>query len=223
MKNLLIVLILHLLPLYTFSQEYVATLNQNLDSANLTSNDSIIATVYKGEKFIVFKPDYDATFWNTWTKDGICGSINKNSIKILPEEKVFKMNTDTTSLFKLSCSNWCNDNFKYYEINYCDLVKKAAKGDETAFLKILTIYDILETATAETNPEITWQIFNLWKDENFNLFLLTQKKEDQIKIAEYLVYYPVSYPITDFEYYYSTFYPKTWNTIIGLIEIKKKN
>lgn len=195
---------------------------EELDSANLTINDSIVGTVYENEKFITFKHDYESTHWPVWTENGNFGSINKELIIILQNEKVFKMNTDTASLFKIGCSDWCIDNFKYYDVNYCELIKKAAKGDENAFLKILTIYDVLDASAAETNPEITWQIFNLWKDETFNNFLLNQTSENQIAIAKYLVYYPVSYPITDFEYYYSTYYPQTWQTIFGLIEIKKK-
>jgi len=222
MKNFLILLILHLFSLNAFSQEFVATLNQEFDSANLTINDSILATVYQNEKFIIFKPSYEATYWHAWTKDGIFGSINKNSIKILPKEKVFKMTTDTSSLLNTACGVWCTDNFKTLGIDYCNLVKRAAKGNNQAFLEILTHYSNLNGGSAVANKEITWQIFNLWDDKIFNQFLLEQTKNNQVIIAEYLVYYPVSYPITDFEYYYSTYYPLTWQTITGLIDINMK-
>ncbi|MFB6320824.1 hypothetical protein [Saccharicrinis sp. FJH54] len=222
MRTILIITYLSILTTIVFSQESVAVLAKGLDSINLILNDSIVGRVMKNEKFITFKPEYESDLWQIWTRKGENGFTDRGNIILLQNEKIFKLNTDTVTLFQIACSNYNLDNFNYYGIdNYCNLVKQAANINEQAFLRILELNNIVDGGAAEINNQIAWNIFNIWSDSEFNDFLTKQDYETQLMISRFLVYTQGAYPITNTKFYYSEYYPKTWNTINSLIEIKK--
>jgi hypothetical protein len=218
MRHLYLIFLIACFSRNANSQAFVAKLKNGIDCENITINDSIIGNVYKNERFITFKHDFDETYWPIWTKSGNFGSLNKKYFDLLPNEKVFKMATDTSSLFRLACSVHTMDNFNSIGINYCALVKEAVNGNEKSFLLLFTLNDNLDGAAAETHPYIMWQIFNMWSDHKFNLLLLKQSKSNLISMVNFLKSPVFTFPITDVKYYYTTFYPETWNTIKDFIK-----
>ena len=220
MKQLYMILLITCFSLNANSQTFVAKLKSGIDSADITVNDSILGKVHKNELFITFKNDFDETYWPIWTKTGNFGSLDKEYFDLLPGENVFKMDTDTGRLFGIACSIHNIDNFKSIAKNYCVLVKEAVSGDESSMLSLFLIYNTMDGAAAETHPEVMWQTFNTWSDHKFNLFLLKQSKSNLNSIANFLVNTSFTFPITDARYYYTSYYPETWNTIKDFIQIK---
>jgi hypothetical protein len=220
MRLIFAILLLSIMSLDAYSQVFVGKLIEGLDSADLIMNDSVIGRIYKDERFITYKSDYDETYWSVWTKQDVFGALDKKYFTLLPNEKLFRIKTDTNRLFRTACGVHDMDNFRQFNIDYCTLVKKAVRGDETSLLKVLTMYKILYAAPVETHPYVTGRIINAISDSRLNKFLIKQSKSNQILIAEYLVDPEVIYPFADAKYYYSTFYPETWKTLKNLIELK---
>jgi hypothetical protein len=175
MKQVTIIFLFFYFSINAFSQTYIAKIKDSIASADLIMNDSIIGKIYRNERFIVTISEAD-TFWEVYTKSTKFGSMNSEFIELLPNEKIFKICTDTSDLFRSACGHHEMDNFSSFGINYCKVVREATNGNEKSLLRLFLLYDTLYAAPAETHPYTMWLIFNNWSDHPFSLFLKNNQK-----------------------------------------------
>jgi hypothetical protein len=197
----------------TYSQEYLAQINQNIDSCVFTINSEKLEYIYKNDTFLTYKFNDDVIYWPIWTKNGNYGSLPKYMIKLISDSINFKIITNVEKLQEAACHKHTTDNFNLISVNYCELIKRIINKDYEALSMFFCLTDKLEGALAETHSADSWDIFNYFSDKEFYHFLKSQDVGDQINISQYLTQPNVTYPITKIKDYFIRFYPLTWTIV----------
>jgi hypothetical protein len=214
-------------------QCYVATLIEGFDSLCFETLELDTATIYKGEKFIIFRIGWADKNVQIWTNEGEHGhKVNSSYIKILPLEVAPKMAVNKKMLFSISCDEENIVLFEKYGIDICEMARLAANHDQSALQRIFMLIEFVENENSRKRDlilsDITWRIFHLYEDNEFSQFLKSLNKKLRNSIAKYLtsphipildfkIHYltppPEPPPLTNTRTYFKTNFPKTWRII----------
>ncbi len=181
------------------------------DSSILKLNFREILKLKKGQRLLIYKPNYAAKYWDAWSKDGVFGSIDSSEIKILWKEPVWKMKTDTMSLLRQCCDSFMIQDFNVRNFDICNTCRKVLKKDFIALRDFFDLVPVLDGDLAEEHADFTFRFINYLSDNDLFNFLTKLDTEKKKIFIEYLNEEYVCFPIIGIkEKYFSKYYPKSW-------------
>jgi hypothetical protein len=209
MKYILIASFLFSYGISTFGQESIAIVVK--DSSALKVNFQTILKLKKGQKLLIYKPNYVGNYWDAWSENGVYGSIDSADIKILKEESIWKMKTNTERLVQHCCASHNMEDFKVINFDLCSNCKKILKKDFSALREFFALIPVLDGALAEEHADFTWRFINCFNDDEFYSFLNNLSASEKKEIISYINNDYVSYPIIQNKQgYFAKYYPRSW-------------
>jgi len=186
-----------------FCQENLAVLIKD-------SQSSGCGIMQKGDKVVVFKPVDQSSLWQCWTENGDWCSIDSSMFKIIRDQPIFKIRTNTERLKSKACSRHIRENFELINVDYCDLIERILKKDYEAFKDFIDLIPKVDASLAEIHSEDTWPIINSFTDVELNSSIDLLDDQEKILLIDYLRQEYVGYPISNYTEYFKLYYPKTW-------------
>jgi hypothetical protein len=195
-----------LFPLSGTAQEHLACMTVSLASVGTHSTVSF----YKGDTVVVFEPGEPATSWAVWTSSGQSAFVNRTYFQLIPDKPIFKLITNKEQLKETACSRHTKENFDLIRVDYCDLIGRIIAKEPAALTSFFDLIPEVHASLAEIHANDTWQVINLFTDEELKAWLSTLSDEQLDRIMQYLKREYVAYPITRYALYLGLYYPKSW-------------
>jgi hypothetical protein len=194
-----------LFPLSGSAQEHLARMTVSLASVGSHSTVSFNT----GDTVLVFEPDEPASTWAVWTRTGETCFVNRTYFQLIPGKPVFKLKTDTVQLRETACSRHTRENFDLIGVDYCGLISRILRKDPAALTRFFDLIPEVRGAQAEIHAEHSWQLINLFTDEELKAWLLTLSNQQLDQVVHYLKQEDVAYPITRTSEYLGLYYPRS--------------
>lgn len=212
------------------SEECMATIN-GLDAVTLAGffpggdGKEITTTVKPGERFIA-APPYDASekAWRVYLKSGIEGRIDRDRVRLLPDEPLMKLNySDSKRVWRKAKSKQVTENdeaawqAKQHGVDYYDTLIRASEGDLKAMARFDSLGEFMDGAAGESYHPEWWALFHVMGDENFARYLKSRsaKTREQYKDTFSTVGIEGFDPIWNPKPYIKQNFPKTYRILFG--------
>jgi len=167
----------------------MATINDPDGYTNVRDRDrKVIAKVKAGERFIA-EPRTESKQWEVYLKSGITGWMDRNRIRLLPDEPLMKFNYDARKKEwrKLQSKRVTeNDEIasqaKGHGVDYNKTLLRASEGNLKALTQFFSLAQFMDGAAAEGYFPEAWELFHVVGDKTFAGFLRRLPLEEQIGI-----------------------------------------
>ncbi len=185
----------------------------------------ITTTVKPGERFIAAPPyDTGEKAWRVYLKSGIEGRIDRDRLRLLPDEPLMKLN------FSASKRQWRkakskpvteNDEAAWqareHGVNYYDTLIRASEGDLKAMARFDSLSEFMDGAAGESYHPEWWALFDVMGDENFAPYLKSQsaKTREGYKDIFSTIGIEGFDPIWNPKPYIKQNFPKTYKILFG--------
>jgi len=216
-------------PATGWADECMATINGQ-DEVTLVGffpggdGKEITTTVKPGERFIA-APPYDASeqAWRVYLKSGITGRIDRDRLRLLPDEPLMKLNYSASKqVWHKAKSKQVTENdeaaweAKQHGVNYYDILLRASEGDLNAMARFDSLAEFMDGAAAESYEPEWWALFHVMGDENFARYLRSRPEKiegykDTFNITGSDAFDPISKP----KPYIKQNFPKTYKMLFS--------
>ena len=167
----------------------MATINDPDGYTNVRDRDrKVIAKVKAGERFIA-EPRTESKQWEVYLKSGITGWMDRNRIRLLPDEPLMKFNYDARKKEwrKLQSKRVTeNDEIasqaKGHGVDYNKTLLRASEGNLKALTQFFSLAQFMDGAAAEGYFPEAWELFHVVGDKTFAGFLRRLPLDEQIGI-----------------------------------------
>jgi hypothetical protein len=212
------------------SEECMATIN-GLDGVTLVGfftggdGNEITTTVKPGERFIA-APPYDTSeqAWRVYLKSGITGRIDRDRLRVLPDEPLMKLNYSARKRqWRKAKSKQVTENdeaawqAKQHGVNYYDTLIRASEGNLKAMARFDSLAKFMDGAAGESYHPEWWALFHVMGDENFARYLKSRsaKTRERYKDTFSTVGIEGFDPISNPNPYIRQNFPKTYKIVFG--------
>jgi hypothetical protein len=219
-----------LYPTIGWSNECMATIN-GLDAVTLVGffpdgdGNEITTTVKPDERFIA-APPYDTSeqAWRVYLKSGITGRIDRDRLRLLPDEPLMKLNYSASKReWRKAKSKQVTENdeaawqAKQHGVNYYDTLIRASEGDLKAMARFDSLAEFMDGAAGESYHPEWWALFHVMGDENFVRYLKSRsaKTRERYKDTFSTVGIDGFDPISNPKPYIRQNFPKTYRILFG--------
>ena len=151
----------------------------------------VIAKVKAGERFITSKPWNQSgdSKWIVCLKSGITGFMDKNRIRLLPDEPLMKLNHDANKKewrkFQSTRDSEIGDTAsvaKRRGLDYYKVLMAASNGDKKALAQFFSLADSMDGGAAEGYFPDASAVFHLVGDKTFSNFVRGLPVADQVGV-----------------------------------------
>ena len=217
-------------PTTAWSQkEVMATINGSdaYTGSGYTSieGDEVRITIKPGERFIA-APPYDPSehAWRVYLKSGIEGRIDRDRLRLLPDEPLMKLNYNAhKGWWRKAKSEQVTENdeaaweAKQHGVNYYDTLIRASEGDLKAMARFDSLAEFMDGAAGESYHPEWWALFHVMGDENFARYLKSRsaKTRERYKDTFSTVGIEGFDPISNPKPYIKQNFPKTYEILFG--------
>jgi hypothetical protein len=186
-------------------------------------------TIKPGERFIAAPPYSDFqqsgdTSWRVYLKSGIQGRIDRDRLRLLPDEPLMKLNYSAYKGWwrkakskQVTQSDEAAWQAKQHGVDYYDTLIRASEGDLKAMARFDSLAEYMDGAAGETYHSTWWALFNVMGDENFARYLKSRsaKTREHYEGTFSTVGIEAFDPISDPEPYIKQNFPKTYEILFG--------
>ena len=187
--------------------------------------DEVRITIKPGERFIA-APPYDTSEqgWRVYLKSGIEGRIDRDRLRLLPDEPLMKLNYSASKRqWRKAKSNQVTENdeaawqAKQHGVNYYDTLIRASEGDLKAMARFDSLAEFMDGAAGESYHPEWWALFHVMGDENFVRYLKSRsaKTRERYKDTFSTVGIEGFDPISNPKPYIKQNFPKTYEILFG--------
>jgi hypothetical protein len=162
-----------------------------------------------GDTVVVFEPNEPASTWAVWTSSGQTTFMIRKYFQLIQGKPIFKLKTDTARLRETACNRHSKENFEIDGVDYCDLISRIIRKEPAALTHFFELIPQVQAAQAEIHAEHSWQLINLFTDEELKAWLLTLSNQQLDQVMHYLQQEDVAYPITRTSEYLGLYYPRS--------------
>jgi hypothetical protein len=185
----------------------------------------VTTTIKPGERFIA-APPYETSDkeWRVYLKSGIQGRIDRDRLRLLPDEPLMKLNYSTNKQTwrkaqskKVTESDEAAWQARKHGVNYYDTLLRASEGDVKAMARFDSINKFMDGAAGENYHGDWWALFNVMGDENFSRYLKSQsaRTRDGYKDIFTTIGIAAFDPIRDPKPYIKQNFPKTYKMLFS--------
>jgi hypothetical protein len=187
----------------------------------------IRTTVKPGERFIAAPPyaglEQD-NLWRVYLKSGIEGRIDRDRLRLLPDEPLMKLNYNASKReWRKAKSKQVTENdeaawqAKKHGVNYYDTLLRASEGDLKAMARFVSLAEFMDGAAGESYHEEWWALFHVMGDENFARYLKSRsaKTREGYKDTFSTVGIEGFDPISNPKSYIKQNFPKTYKLLFA--------
>jgi hypothetical protein len=217
-------------PATSWAGECMATIN-GPDGVTLMGfvpdgdGSEITTTVKPGERFIA-APPYEPSekAWRVYLKSGITGSIERDRLRLLPDEPLMKLNYSANKRqWRKAKSRQVTENdeaaweARKHRVNYYDTLLRASEGDVKAMARFDSLGEFMDAAAGETYHEEWWALFHVMGDENFARYLTSRSARTREEYKDTFSTVGISSfdPISNPQPYLKQNFPKTYRILYG--------
>jgi len=217
-------------PTLAWSQEEVmATINgaDAYTGSGYTAieGNEVSITIKPGEKFIA-APPYETSEkdWRVYLKSGIEGRIDRDRLRLLPDEPLMKLNFSANKRWwRNAKSKQVTENdeaaweAKQHGVNYYDTLLRASEGDLKAMARFDWLNQFMDAAAGETYHGQWWALFHVMGDENFARYLKSQSAKTREGYKDIFSTLGIASfdPIRDPKPYIKQNFPKTYKILFS--------
>jgi len=209
-----------------WSQETVMATINGQDECQLSGyiecGGEATSTIKPGERFIARELPRGEGHWEVYLKSGISGTIPRNRIRLLPNERLAKLNYENckkewrklqsqpvkmTDVVAYSAK-------KYHRVpNYYKTLVQASEGDAKAFAQFNSLGH-MDGEAGEGHEETTWVLLHVAGDDTFAKLLAGQSSEVREGYAEVFASFG-TYRFSNPKAYIKLHFPKTYAILYG--------
>ena len=197
--------------------ESMSTIDDPDGFTNVRGDENkVIARVRKGEKFLIWEPNYPSDSWEVILPSGVRGSMHRSRIRLLPDEPLMKLSfPNAKQQWKRSAASGGDEaevdqQARGQGINYNKTLALAADGDVEALRRFFSLSRHVDGAGAESHFSLMWELFHVVGDDRFASYLATQSPAVRKEIGNDLTSEQTTWPITDGKAYLKRHFPKTF-------------
>jgi hypothetical protein len=211
------------------SEEVMATINGSdaYTGSGYTpiKGDEVRITIKPGERFIAAPPyDQSEKAWRVYLKSGIEGRIDRDRLRLLPDEPLMKLNYSAYKGWwrkakskQVTESDEAAWQAKQHGVDYYGTLIRASEGDLKAMARFESLAEYMDGAAGETYHSTWWALFNVMGDENFARYLKSRsaKTREGYKNIFSTLRIEGFDPISNPKPYIKQNFPKTYKILFG--------